>query len=93
MDVAEGVVRATLRELESEWSRSDLSDAPGSFDIFATIDSFAVVELLLRTETELETKVGRYIPLADDTVLDADKTPLRSVASWIAYVATAIDRG
>lgn len=93
MPAAEQAVRAVLRELEIEWSRDGLADAPGSLDLFEMIDSFAVVELLLRTETEVETRTGRYVPLADDTVLDADKTPLRKLDSWIAYVAEAIARG
>ena len=90
---AEQAVRAVLGELETEWSRAGLADAPGSFDLFGATDSFGIVELLLRTETEVETRIGRYVPLADDTVLDADKSPLRTLDGWVTYVAEAIARG
>jgi len=89
----EQAVRTVLGELEIEWARDGLAEAPGSFDLFDATDSFGIVELLLRTETEVETRIGRYVPLADDTVLDMDKTPLRTLDGWIAYVAEAIARG
>ena len=90
---AEQAVRAVLLELQAEWGRAGIAEAPGSFDLFGATDSFGIVELLLRTETEVETRTGRYVPLADDTVLDADKTPLRTLDGWIAYVGEAIARG
>lgn len=90
---AEQAVRAVLGELEAEWGRDGLADAPASFNLFDATDSFGIVELLLRTETEVETRIGRYVPLADDTVLDANKTPLRTLDGWITYVAGAIAHG
>lgn len=66
---------------------------PLDHDLFAEIDSFAVVELLLQTETEVESVTGTYVPLASESVLDADKSPLRNLSFWIAYVAEAIAHG
>ena len=90
---AEAIVRRVLANLSTEWSRDDLADQPLDHDLFAEIDSFAVVELLLQTETEVENATGRYVPLADDAVLDADKSPLRELRRWIGYVAQAVARG
>lgn len=90
---AEQIVRRVLTNLAIEWSRDDLARVPLDYDLFANIDSFAVVELLLQTETEVENATGSYIPLASDAVLDADKSPLRELRKWIAYVAEAIAHG
>lgn len=93
LPAAEAIVRRVLANLSAEWSRDDLAALPLDHDLFTEIDSFAVVELLLQTETEVENATGSYIPLANDAVLDADKSPLRELRQWIAYVAGAIARG
>ena len=90
---ADKAVRSALAELSKEWGRDNLAAAEADFNLFETIDSFAVVELLLQTEGEVEKATGRYIPLADETVLDFEKSPLRRLDSWIAYVAGAMARG
>jgi hypothetical protein len=76
-----------------EWGRPALADLGTDGDLFDQIDSFAVVELLLLTETEVETALGRYVPLADEKVLDASQSPLLRLSSWIEYVAAAMDHG
>ncbi len=90
---AEAIVRRVLAELSSEWSRPELADLALDYDLFAEIDSFAIVELLLQTEAEVESATGTYLPLADESVLDADKSPLRDLRRWVAYVAEAIAGG
>lgn len=86
---AEAVVRRSLARVGGEWGRPEFANLAADADIFETIDSFAIVELLLQTESDLEAAIGRYVPLADELVLDADKSPLRSLNSWIDHVAAA----
>lgn len=83
------IVRHSLAELAREWGRPEFEDLGTDADIFEMIDSFAVVELLLQTESDLENAIGRYVPLADEQVLDAEKSPLRSLDRWIDHVAAA----
>lgn len=90
---AEAIVRTVLAAAAVEWSRPDLSNPAADVDLFSEIDSFSVVELLLQTEAEVERVSGRYVPLAGDDVLDAEKSPLRSVSNWISHVAEAIANG
>ncbi|MBE7198628.1 MAG: hypothetical protein INR70_12620 [Parafilimonas terrae] len=61
--------------------------------MFDRIDSFAVVELLLETESEVEKTVGHYVPLADESILDSTRSPLRRLQNWFDYVADAVARG
>jgi hypothetical protein len=86
-------VRAALAEAEREWAREGLHKSTDDFNLFETIDSFAVVELLLQTEAAVEREIGRYVPLADETVLDFEQSPLRRLGSWIDYVREMISRG
>ena len=85
----EAIVRGSLAEIGREWARPEFENVATDADLFEEIDSFAVVELLLRTEADLEAALGRYVPLADEQVLDADKSPLRSLGRWIAHVEAA----
>ena len=55
-------------------------------NILDAVDSMAIVELLLETESLLEEHTGEYIPLADDTIFDASASPLRRWSDWVAFV-------
>lgn len=61
-----------------------------STNVFDAVDSFAIVDLLLETEGRIEAAYGRYVPLADETIFDAEKSPLKSWSVWNAYVEKCI---
>jgi hypothetical protein len=90
---AAAAARATLDRLVDTWGRPELGALGPEDDLFDKIDSFAVVELLLETESEVEKAVGRYVPLADESILDSTRSPLRRIQSWFDYVAEAVNRG
>jgi hypothetical protein len=90
---AAATARATLDRLVDTWGRPELGALGPEDDLFDKIDSFAVVELLLETESEVEKAVGRYVPLADESILDSTRSPLRRIQSWFDYVAEAVARG
>ncbi len=46
----------------------------------------AIVDLLLESESLLEDETRRYVALADETIFDAQHSPLRRWADWVAYV-------
>jgi hypothetical protein len=90
---AAAAARATLDRLVETWGRPELGALGPEDDLFDKIDSFAVVELLLETESEVEKTVGRYVPLADESILDSTRSPLRRLQDWFDYVAAAVARG
>jgi len=49
-------------------------------------DSLGLLNIVMTTESELETRLGRYVMLADDTLMDAVTSPFRTFGSWCAYV-------
>lgn len=60
-------------------------------NLFEIVDSFAIVSVLLESESAIEEKLGRYIPLADETIFDAIKSPFLSWKAWVEYVQGKID--
>jgi hypothetical protein len=58
-----------------------------NMNILEMLDSFAVVDVVMETESLLERALGRYVPLADETIFDAEKSPFRSWHLWRAHVS------
>lgn len=56
-------------------------------------DSLGLLNIVMATETELETQLGRYVMLADETLMDACASPFLRFGSWCAYVRDVIGRG
>lgn len=60
-------------------------------NLFEVVDSFALVTVLLESESVIEEKFGRYIPLADETIFDASKSPFLFWNRWVDYVQGKIN--
>jgi hypothetical protein len=89
----EAAARTTLARLVETWGRPELKDLGPEDDVYERLDSFAVVELLLETESEIERTIGRYVPLASESILDSTKSPLRRLQGWYDYVAETVEHG
>lgn len=83
---ARSLARVALKRLADELELDQINDIEGDFDIFEAIDSFAIVELLMITESVLEEATGSYIPLANEKIFDAEHSPLHSFDSWAAHI-------
>ena len=55
-------------------------------NVLEIVDSFTVVNLLLQSEMMLEAETGKYVTLADETIFDAQKSPLLKWSRWVKYV-------
>jgi hypothetical protein len=82
----EQVLRETLEKILASVDAPGLRSISAESNLFENLDSFTVVDMLLEAEMQLEKSTGRYVTLADETIFDASKSPLRSWASWVAYV-------
>lgn len=88
----EAAVRTTLERLTKSWDKPELAAPESETDLFGVLDSFAIVELLMETESEVERAVGRYVPLANEKILDSTLSPLRRYRDWVAYVVETVER-
>jgi acyl carrier protein len=83
----EAAARATFARLVETWGRPDLENLGPEDDVYERLDSFAVVELLLETESEIDRTIG------NESILDSTKSPLRRFQDWIDYVAETAEHG
>jgi hypothetical protein len=82
----EQVLRETLEKILASIDAPGLKPLAGDSNLFENLDSLTVVDMLLEAEMQLEKATGRYVTLADETIFDASKSPLRSWTTWVAYV-------
>lgn len=79
-------LKEALRRVNEHVQAPELESVTPDLDIFDAVDSMAIVDLLLETESLLEEQTGAYVPLADDTIFDASKSPLKRWSDWVAFV-------
>ena len=82
----EQVLRETLEKILASIEEPGLRSLTDESNLFENLDSLTVVDMLLEAEMRLEKATGRYVTLADETIFDASKSPLRTWAGWVAYV-------
>lgn len=82
----EQVLRETLEKILASIEEPGLGSLTDESNLFENLDSLTVVDMLLEAEMQLEKATGRYVTLADETIFDASKSPLRTWAGWVAYV-------
>jgi len=79
-------LKEALRRVNQHVQAPELETVTPDLNVLYAVDSMAVVDLLLETESLLEEQTGEYIPLADDTIFDASSSPLRRWSDWVAFV-------
>lgn len=82
----EHTLRMSLDKILTTVDSPALRSLTAESNLFDHLDSLTVVDLLLESEMQLEEATGRYVTLADETIFDAYKSPLRRWADWVAYV-------
>jgi hypothetical protein len=82
----EGVLREAVRRVNELVQSPELADVGPETNLFDTVDSMAIVDLLLETEALLEERAGRYVALADEKTFDASASPLLRWSNWVTYV-------
>jgi|688.fasta_scaffold2625644_1 hypothetical protein len=82
----EQVLRNVLDKILASVEAPGLQPLTGESNLIEHLDSLIIVDMLLEAEMQLEKATGRYLTLADETIFDASKSPLRTWRGWVAYV-------
>ncbi len=82
----EQVLRNVLDKVLASVDAPGLQPLTGESNLIENLDSLTIVDMLLEAEMQLEKATGRYLTLADETIFDASKSPLRTWKGWLAYV-------
>ena len=86
MSRIEPVLEEAVRRVNQHVQSPDLETLTPATNIFDSVDSMAIVDLLLESESLLEEATGRYVALANEKVFDASASPLLRWSDWVAHV-------
>jgi hypothetical protein len=84
------LVKAAGKALSEDLPNFEKIVSP-DFNVFESVDSFSVVNILLESESVIENLLGKYVPLANEKTFDAMNSPLLKWQKWIDYVTDIVD--
>ena len=80
------IILESLNEVNKELKNVEFFDIKNETLIFDNMDSMAVLELIIEIENKLQMQYGKFIQIADDTIMDEVKTPFKTLSSLIEFV-------
>jgi len=93
--VLEIILRA-LHNLNDEMSDSEKFDVTPTTKLFgtdATLDSLALVSVIVDVEGDVSTALGRSISLTDDRAMSQKVSPFDDVQTLLAYIMVLVAEG
>jgi len=85
------LVMNALQEVNENSHFFDLIDE--TTEIYNNVDSFLILELIIEIEDKLKAKFGRYIPIADEDIMNSQKTPFDTFGSLVLFVENKVKNG
>jgi len=79
-----------ISTLNEDWENEALANIDDETNIFIHIDSISLLSIIIETESALEGKLGHYIALADEKLMDSQNSPFLSFKDWVNFVAEKI---
>nr|WP_315254250.1 hypothetical protein [uncultured Duganella sp.] len=94
-NVLEIILRA-LQNLNDELSDDEKFDAGPTTPLFgpnATLDSLALVSVIVDVEGDVSTALGRSISLTDDRAMSQEISPFDDVQTLLNYIMILVNEG
>lgn len=94
-NVLEIILRA-LQNLNDELSDDEKFEAGPSTPLFgpnATLDSLALVSVIVDVEGDVSTALGRSISLTDDRAMSQEISPFDDVQTLLNYIMILVNEG
>ncbi len=80
------IVFKAVKSVNKELKNKDLEVVSEETILFERLDSMAILDLILEIEGSMQAEYGRYIQVADDTMMDAVKTPFKTVGTLVEFI-------
>jgi acyl carrier protein len=85
------LVKEALKEINEELELKELENITDDTQLFELLDSMALLDLILEIESKLQDKYGKYIQIADETTMDATKTPFKTFKTLVEFLEGKIN--
>lgn len=90
-DTIKLLVLESIEEINNDSQIEELYSPSLDTNFFDLVDSLAVLNFILDIEQRLERCFGRYIQIADEDVMDASKTPFKTVKDIIEFISSRVE--
>lgn len=90
-DTIKLLVLESIEEINNDSQIEELYSPSLDTNFFDLVDSLAVLNFILDIEQRLERRFGRYIQIADEDVMDASKTPFKTVKDIIEFISSRVE--
>ena len=85
------IILDSIRTINSELKNPNLNNPNIDTLLFENLDSISVLNIILEVEDRLQSHYGRYIQIADDTMMDVIKTPFKTVLLLEEFLKNKIE--
>jgi len=85
------LIEDALREINEDLESKELENITDETPIFEILDSMAILDLILELESRLQKKYGKYIQIADETIMDSKKTPFKTFKALQQFLEGKLD--
>jgi acyl carrier protein len=86
------IVLKAVKSVNKELKNKDLKVVSEETILFEKLDSMAILDLILEIEDNIQTEYGKYIQVADNTMMDAIKTPFKTVGTLIEFIEVKVSQ-
>ena len=86
------IVLKAVKSVNKELKNKDLKVVSEETILFEKLDSMAILDLILEIEDNIQKEYGKYIQVADDTMMDAIKTPFKTVGTLIEFIEVKVSQ-
>ena len=80
------IVFNAIKVVNKDLKKKELETISDSDDLFGKLDSMAILDLVLEIESAIEQKYGYYLQIADDTIMDQEKSPFRTIEKLVVFL-------
>ena len=84
------IILDSLLEVSKVFQSDKFDNVNDQTLIFENLDSMAVLDLIIEIENKLHESFGKFIQIADETIMDEVKTPFKTLASLIDFIETKL---
>jgi len=85
------LLKEAIKEINEDLEIKELENITDDTPLFELLDSMAVLDLILELESKLQEKYGKYIQIADETIMDSNKTPFKTFETLKEFLEGKID--
>lgn len=85
------IVLKAIKSVNEGLNNEELNNIDENTLLFTNLDSVAVLDLIIEIEDGLQLEYGKYIQIADDTMMDEVKTPFKTLGSLISFLENKIN--